>query len=122
MSQKADAFNGVARASETFDSERFTWILSKTFRRPYISCGVSYNGCVPNLFPPIITWAQVPTETHQVVRHSCPHNLLSEAMSKTGVCKFFNDEKGFGFIVQDDGSEDLFAHRNQISDGQNLVE
>merc|ERR1719414_2282740 len=42
-------------------------------------------------------------------------------MSETGICKFFNAEKGFGFIVQDDGVEELFAHRNQIVDGQDLV-
>jgi len=44
------------------------------------------------------------------------------ATGKTGVVKFYNSEKGFGFIVQDDGGEDLFAHRNQLADGQDLVE
>jgi len=28
---------------------------------------------------------------------------------KTGVVKFFNEEKGYGFITQDNGS-DLFVH------------
>ena len=30
--------------------------------------------------------------------------------------------RGDGFIAQDDGGENLFAHRNDITDGQNLAE
>jgi len=34
----------------------------------------------------------------------------------TGTVKFFNNVRGFGFIKPDDGSKDIFVHKNDLND------
>ena len=50
------------------------------------------------------------------------HVFLGGVELATGTVKWFNEQKGFGFIVPDDGSKDLFVHKSNVQAGGALRE
>lgn len=65
---------------------------------------------------PFKTYLLIPTnfqERQGYVSFKMADQLSDER--ETGVVKWFNDEKGFGFIAPDSGSADLFVHFRAIN-------
>lgn len=51
-----------------------------------------------------------------------PRDNTPEERVRNGKVKFFNDEKGFGFILDLANQESIFVHINNVIDGQQLQE
>lgn len=41
--------------------------------------------------------------------------IVEEDRALTGIISYFNDEKGYGFITQDETRDSIFVHANQAS-------
>lgn len=59
-----------------------------------------------------------PDEYFGLTRRSCGETSKErQVMSTQGTVKWFNSEKGFGFIAPDEGGADVFAHYSAIQSG-----
>lgn len=47
---------------------------------------------------------------------------MTTGATTTGTVKWFNESKGFGFLVQDSGGPDVFVHSSKIRSKEPLLE
>ena len=50
-----------------------------------------------------------------MLEHYCLTFFNIKVIMATGTVKWFNPNKGFGFIQQDDASKDVFVHANELN-------